>query len=62
MLHQFSAKKTKNKLGGSEEALFECSQRVGREEWPPNAVVLYPNQVLHYFVLLCQIDKSESHC
>ena len=42
-------------LGGPEEALFERSPRVGREERPPNVVVVYPNQVLHYFVLLCFI-------
>ena len=53
MLHQFSAKKTRNKLGGPEEALFELSLGVGREERPPNAVVVYPKKVLHYFVLLC---------
>ena len=53
MLHQFSAKKTRNRLGGPEKALFERYLGVGREEQPPNAVVVYPNQVLHYFVVLC---------
>ena len=62
MLHQFSAKKTRNRLGGLEEALFERSPGVGREEQTPNVVVVYPNQVLHYFVLLCYIIKYESEC
>ena len=62
MFHQFSTKKTRNMLEGPEEALFERSPGVGREERPPNVVVVYPNQVLHYFVLLCQIDKYESEC
>ena len=53
MLHQFSAKKTRNRLGGPEEALFERSLGVGREEGNPNAVVVYPNQVLHYLFLMC---------
>ena len=53
MLHQFLAKKTGNMLGGFEEALFEHSPRVGREEWPPNVVVVQLNQVLQSFVLLC---------
>ena len=42
-----------NRLGGPEEALFERSPGVGREERPPNAVVVHPNQVLQSFVLLC---------
>ena len=53
MLHHFLAKKTRNRLGGPKEALFERSPGVGREERPPNAVVVYPNQVVHFFVLLC---------
>ena len=28
------------KLGGPEESLFECSPGIGREEWPPIAVVV----------------------
>ena len=28
-------------------------QEFGREEWPPNAVIVYPNHVLHFFVLMC---------
>ena len=53
MLHQLSAKKNRNGLGGPKEALFERSPGVGREERPPNVVVVHPNQVLQYFVLLC---------
>ena len=58
MLHQFSAKNTKNRLGGPKEGLFDRSLGVGREKQPPNIVVFYPNQVLQYFVLLCYIVKS----
>ena len=36
-------------LGGPEEALFERSPGVGREERPPNTVVVQLNQVLQYF-------------
>ena len=50
---QFSAKKTRNRLGGLEEVLFERFPGFGREERPPKAVVVYPNQVLDSFVLLC---------
>ena len=53
MLHQFSAKKTRNRLEGPEEALFERSPGVGREERPPNAVVVHLNEVLISIVLLC---------
>ena len=51
LIHQFLAKKTKNRLGGLEEALFECSPGVGREEQPSNAIVVHLNQVLHSIVL-----------
>ena len=40
-------------LGGPEETLFECSPGVGREEQPPNVVVVQLNQVLLSFILLC---------
>ena len=40
MLHQFSAKETENRLGGLEKLLFEHSLGVGREERPPNTVVV----------------------
>ena len=50
LLYQFSSQETRNRLGGLEEALFECSQGVGREEQPPNVVVVHPNQVLQSFV------------
>ena len=53
LLHQFSAKETKNKLGGPEKTLFERSPGVGREERPPNAVVVQLKQVLQSFILLC---------
>ena len=36
-----------NRIGGPEEALFENSPGVGREERPPNVVGVRPNQVLH---------------
>ena len=36
-------------LGGPEEALFGRSPGVGREEQPPNAVVVKLNQVLQSF-------------
>ena len=49
LLHQFLAKETRNRIWGPEETLFECSPGVGREEWPPNAVVVHLNQVLQYF-------------
>ena len=51
------AKETRNRLGGLEETLFEHSPRVGREEWPPNAVVVYINQVLQYFYFTVLIFK-----
>ena len=43
-----------NRLGGPEETLFEHSPEVGREEWPPNVVVVQLNQVLQsfYFIML----------
>ena len=53
MLQQFSAKETWNRLEGLEETLFERSPGVGREERPPNAVVVQLNQVLQSFILLC---------
>ena len=37
-------------LGGPEEALFGCSPGVGREEQPPNTVVVQLNQVLQFFL------------
>ena len=40
------------KLEGTEESLFERSPGVGREEQPPNVVIVYPNQVLHYYVFI----------
>ena len=40
MLYQLSAKETGNMLGGPEKSLFEHSPGVGREEQPPNAVVI----------------------
>ena len=40
MLHQFLAKETMNRLEGPEKSLFECSPGVGREEQPPNDVVV----------------------
>ena len=43
------SQKTRNRLGGPEETLFERSLGVGREEWPPNAVVVQLNQVLQSF-------------
>ena len=43
------SQKTRNRLGGPEETLFEHSTGVGREEQPPNVVVVQLNQVLHYF-------------
>ena len=49
MLDQFSTKKTRNRLGDPEVALFERSLGVGREERPPNAVVVQLNQVLQSF-------------
>ena len=49
LLHQFSAKETRNKLGGPEETLFERSPGVGREERPSNVVVVQLNQVLQSF-------------
>ena len=42
ILHQFLAKKTRNRLGFPEEALFDALQEIVREERPPNAVVVYP--------------------
>ena len=60
LLHQFSSKETRNRLGGPEEVLFEHSPGVGRGERPPNAVVVHLNQVLHSIVLLCYIVKCES--
>ena len=41
--HHFSTKETRNILGCPEETLFERSPEVGREERPPNAVVLQLN-------------------
>ena len=58
MLHQFSTKKTRFRLGGPEEALFEHSLGVGREEWPPNAVVVHLNQVLQSFCFTVLNDKK----
>ena len=49
MLHSFLAKKTRNRLRGPEGALFERSPKVGREERPPDAVVVHLNQVLQSF-------------
>ena len=49
LLHQFSARDTRNRLGGLEETLFECSLGVGKEERPPNVVVVQLNQVLQCF-------------
>ena len=49
LLHQFSAKETRNRLVGLEEMLFERSPGVGREERPPNVVVVQLNQVLQSF-------------
>ena len=40
-------------LGGPKKTLFERSLGVGREERPPNTVVVHPNQVLQSFGLLC---------
>ena len=40
-------------LGGPEETMFECSLGVGREERPPNVVVVQLNQVLQSFILPC---------
>ena len=58
MLHQFSSKKTKNMLEGPEEALFERSPGVGREERPPNVVVVQLNQVLKSFCFTMLNDKK----
>ena len=54
LLHRFSAKNTKNMLGGTKKALFEHSLGVGREEQPPNAIVVPLIQVLQssYFIVL----------
>ena len=54
LLHQFSAKDTRNRLEGPEETVFERSPGVGREEQPPNTVVVPLNQVLQsfYFIVL----------
>ena len=53
LLHQFPAKETRNKLGGPEETLFERSLGVGREEGPPNVVVVQLKQVLQSFYFSC---------
>ena len=58
MLHQFSAKKTRNRLGGPEEALFGRFPGVGREEQLPNTVVVQLNQVLQYFCFTMLNDKK----
>ena len=47
-------------LEGPEETLFEHSPGVGREERPPNTVVVQLNQVLQYFVLLYWMVKCET--
>ena len=53
MLHHFSAKETKNRLRGPEKSLFERSPRVGREERPPNVVVVKLKTGSTVFYLLC---------
>ena len=53
MLHQFSSKETRNRVRGLEKSLFECFPRVGREEWPPNAVVVQLKIGSIVFYLLC---------
>ena len=39
------------RLGGPEETLFERTPGIGREEWPPNVVVVQLNQVLQSFCI-----------
>ena len=46
------SQKTRNRLRGPEQMLFERSQGVGREEWPPNALFVQLNQVLEYFCFI----------
>ena len=52
-----------NRLGGTEETLFERSPGVGREERPPNIVVVQLNQVLQTFCFtVLNYKKNESDC
>ena len=53
MLHQFSAKETRNRLGGPEKSMFERSPGVGREEQPLNAIVVQLKTGSTIFYLLC---------
>ena len=45
-------------LRGPEETMFERSPGVGREEWPPNDVVVQLNQVLQSFCFTVLNDKK----